>query len=192
MKNQLNSKTLVALGLTCAMAIGSLNAAPTEELDGGNTVVTLSATFVNALGSLTVGLADINPARVKKGKATFPVKSGAIDLDTLAGEIVHEGGLKLSAGSTTVELIDFVIDTTKPDIVLTGLVIANDSVVGRIPLFSVTLTQDAEETRNAVKIAGANLKLTSEAAGALNSVFSVKAFTAGLDVGVAAIDAKKD
>jgi hypothetical protein len=186
------TRTFALTGLAVALATVSATAAPTEELDGGQTSVELSSTLVGALNSLNVELRDISPGRVQRGRATFPVESGAVDLDNLAGEIVHEGGLQLRAGNTRVELIDFVIDTTGEQIVLTGLVILNDSLVGRIPLFNVALTSDAELLRNGVRIPGAALTLTSEAASALNTSFAVTAFTAGLDIGSATVTARLD
>ncbi len=192
MKSTKHPKTIAALGLTLALAAGTLSAAPTEKLDGGRTRVALSTTFVDAVTSLNVSVNTIRPGRERRGQVTFPVESGAIDLDNLAGEIVHSGGLRLSAGETVAELIDFVIDTTGQTIVLSGLVIVNDSVVGRVPLFTVTLTQDAEQNRRSLTLPGADLTLTAEAAAALNSVFGVTAFTAGLPIGTAIVNAQLD
>lgn len=123
----------------------------------------------------------------------FPIVSGEIDLQGNKGEIAHMGGLTLKNAKTAVNLSSFVIDTTGDAPVLTGLVKVNDSLVGRLALFDLTLKSG---TRVATKPGGpivgklqlaADLKLSEDAAAALNEVFGVTAFTAGIPVGAATL-----
>ena len=77
----------------------------------------------------------------------------------------------LRRGSTTVRLESFIIDTTGAGgIVLTGLVSANGSVVGRIPLFDLTLPASFVDV-TLIRLDGIGVTLRPEAAGALNAVF---------------------
>ena len=88
----------------------------------------------------------------------------------------------------TVQLTQFIIDTTS-DPVVTGLVKAGDSVVGRIELFDVTLPVLELPLTNVkrVTIKDASLTLTDTAATTLNEAFGVDAFAEGLDIGSATI-----
>ncbi|WP_413624574.1 hypothetical protein [Luteibacter sp. Lutesp34] len=168
-------------------------AAPTVNTYAGTTAVSLSSALLDALSSLNVSVSRQFPADLNGGTARFPIPTGQIDLGSAHGEIVHAGGLNLKAGATTVTLSDFVIDTTGPTPVLTGLVAANGDVVGRLPLFAITLTRNPV-IRNfgvagQVSISGASLALTDAAAQALNGAFGVTAFAQGIPVGTASVNA---
>lgn len=120
----------------------------------------------------------------------FPITSGQIDLANAKGEVIHSGGLTLTAGTTVVDLSQFIIDTTQSSgPVLTGLVKANGSVVGRIPLFTITLPSLTLplSVKRTLTIPSAALILTDQAAEALNGAFNVTAFTVGIPVGTAKI-----
>jgi hypothetical protein len=89
-----------------------------------------------------------------------------------------------------VRLESFVIDTTgATGIVLTGLVSANGRVVGRIPLFDLTLPSSYLGDPALIRIDDVSVALRPEAAAALNAVFETTAFTAGFNVGTASITA---
>ncbi len=161
----------------------------TKTLDSGITTVKLSGTFTSALQSLNVTPGTVAPTRIRNGSAWFPVTGGAIDLDTAAGNIIHSGGLTLEAGGIKVSLQSFIIDTTGAAPVLTGLVAVNDKLLGRVPLFNLALpsgfTLPLKPEGRFVELKGVGVTLTSQAAGALNGVYSVSAFAAGLDIGTA-------
>jgi hypothetical protein len=171
----------------------SINAAPTLSVGYGDTSVKLDPAFVGALTSLSVTPSAIGYSRLKDGVATFPVIDGDFDFGTAKGEITHLGGLMLKAGNTTVELRDFIIDTSGAAPVLTGKVIANDSFVARIPLFDLTLPALtlplAAPTRGwgQLKVPGVKVTLNAGAATALNGVFNVTAFTGGFAIGEATV-----
>ena len=88
----------------------------------------------------------------------------------------------------------FIIENLGGNLRLTGVVKANDTIVGRIPLFRVVLTQAPEVIPSSggaahLSIKGARLSLTEDAAQALNSVFGVSAFKKGFPIGVAKVNA---
>jgi len=182
--------------LTAALALGFAAptfAAPTVSTYAGSTTVTLSPVLLNALTSLGVKPGRQFPGELGGATAKFPIPAGQIDLGTAKGEIVHTGGLNLKAGATTVSLTDFVIDTTGPAPVLTGLVTANGDLVGRLPLFDITLTSNpvikGTGVAGSVTINGASLALSAQAADALNGAFGVTAFAQGIPVGTATVSA---
>ena len=167
-----------------------LPAQQTKTLFTGRTSVKLSSAFTTAVADLGVSVGRVFPTEIWDGWAVFPVTGGAIDLDTASGNILHSGGLTLKAGDTKVTMQSFIIDTTgKP--MITGLVSVNGKLLGRIPLFDLTLPAGfslplhLKENRLALK--GVGLTLDAQAAGALDAVFHVNAFTAGFPIGSAQV-----
>jgi hypothetical protein len=153
---------------------------------GGTTTVTLSTDFTTALTTLQLGAGGVHPTRIRRGRANFPIIDGTVEAATLKGEIVHNGGLTLTKGATTVKLQSFIIDTTGAAPKLTGLVSVNGSVVGRIPLFDLQLAAPSiTDNFTLVSLSNVRVKLRQEAATALNTVFGTTAFTAGFNIGTA-------
>lgn len=189
------------LAVTAAAAFGlaaPAAAAPSVQLTRGATEVSLYASFVDALGSLGVTPGNVLPGSLTptstSAKVAFPIPTGELDAAGPKLEILHSGGLTLSAGNTRVALTSFIIENLGGHLRLTGVVKANDSIVGRIPLFRVVLTQAPEVNPTSggaahLSIRGAKLTLTEDAANALNGAFGVTAFKRGFPIGVARISA---
>jgi hypothetical protein len=181
----------------CCLVASAAFAQKTKTVDGGLTSVKLSETFTSAASSLGVTLGTVAPTRLSNGTVGFPITGGAIDLDTAAGNIVHSGGLTLEAGGIEVRLESFIIDTTSTTTgapVLTGLVVVNNKLVGRLPLFNLVLPSDFSLPLKAeggvfLQLNGVGLTLTSTAAKALNSTYGLKPGTipADLPVGTASV-----
>jgi hypothetical protein len=182
-------KTLLTLVACSLSLLSTLQADPTVGFVYGNTSVRLASATTDALTALGVTPSALPGSFLHRGRAIFPIFGGAIDLETAKGEILHAGGLKFQAGTTTVTLSGFSIDTTN-GAVLTGLAAVNGDVVGRIPLFDVVLpaglTLPLPECRR-FHLEAAKLTLREEAAAALNASFAVSAFAAGLEIGTANI-----
>lgn len=181
----------------CAVAMLSLVSINARAQRGvtaysGATDVTLSSTFTGALASLDVKVGQVNPTMVSGATATFPITGGVIDLDTAVGNLVHSGGLTFEGGSTKVRLQSFIIDTTGSPMI-TGIVVVNNKVVGRLPLFDLTLPAGfalpLKTHGNTLALKDVKVTLDAKAAAALNSVYSVSAFTAGFDIGTASVTA---
>jgi len=192
-------RTLSLLAVLILLSVSASFAQKSSEAGGtssqlsiftGATRVNLTSEFAGALGALQITPSSAFPGRLVRTRATFPITTGTLDSDTLRGEISHAGGLILRRGATTVRLESFVIDTTGASgIVLTGLVSANGSVVGRIPLFDLTLPGSSFGDLTLIRIEGVSVTLRPEAAGALNAVFETTAFTAGFNIGTASVTA---
>ena len=112
--------------------------------------------------------------------AVFPITGGTID--DVTGELLveHDGsGLTLSAGTTSLLLLNFLIDTENTQILGDAVTIAPDTnddlqaaALNDIPLFTLD---------------GLDLLLTSTAAGAIDSLFGVPGLT-GFEIGTASLD----
>src|SRR5262249_8483772 len=99
------------VALAMLVSTNDASAQKTKTIEGGRTTVALSSSFVSALGSVGVTPGTVSPTRLQKSTVNFPVTGGAIDLDSAVGQIIHSGGLTLSAGGTWVTLQSFIIDT---------------------------------------------------------------------------------
>lgn len=186
-------KTIAFFSLL-AVALLSVNvaAAPSKDFNAGSTTVTLSQQLVAAATSLNLSVSPISPAFGGGATFSFPIIAGTVDLANAKGEIIHGGGLRLSAGGTRVDLKNFIIDTTGAQPVLTGVAVVNNSVVGRIPLFKLTLpalSLPLPSRTSFLFIPNVNLRLTAQAAAALNQSFGVTAFTENFPVGTAQVQA---
>lgn len=161
-------------------------AAPSDVYRGIRTDVTFSSVFASALESLGVSVKPLGNAKIINGKAQFKIPLASLDLESAKGELVHSGGLRLKAGSTIVDLTNFIIDTTNTsDAYLSGLVKVNGSVVARLRLFDLTLpalSLPLPKQKNLL-IPNVVVELNAGAASVLNQVFGVSAFTGGLLIG---------
>jgi hypothetical protein len=196
----------LAATASAALAVSApAAAAPSVQITLGVTSVALSSEFTGALGSLGVTPDNVLPGALyttaRGASVAFPIPTGELDGDGPKLEILHSGGLTLTAGSTRVALTSFIIENLGGKLQLTGVVKANDSIVGRIPLFDVKLTQAPSLSNPArrglfgfspaqLSIRGAEVTLAAPAAAALNGVFGVSAFTAGFPIGVAEVNAR--
>lgn len=197
LKKQLVGASLVA---TAALLLASSAfAQKTKAVIFGTTSVQLSSEFTGGLKSLGLEANTVSPSMLAGGTVTFPIVAGAIDLDTAAGEIIHSGGLVLEneekneSDETAVRLQSFTIDTTNPQKpILTGLVILNNQLLGRFPLFNLALPSGITLPLKAeggfvLQLNGVGVTLTQTAATTLNSVYKTKALTAGFPVGTASV-----
>jgi hypothetical protein len=194
-----------ACASVAALLIPNAIAAPTLELRAGQTTVELSSEFLGAVTSLGVSVTPVSGAalRSRNGKTTavFPVTNGSVDTGLLRLEVIHSGGLTLRAGDTVVTLSQFNIENvTGGALRLKGLVTANDAIVGEVPLFDLTLTESPSARPSnllrsdvnlggALRLGGVGVTLSGEAAAALNGAFRVTAFSRGLRIGTASVDA---
>jgi hypothetical protein len=166
--------------------------APTEGLVTGHTVVRLSHRFVNEMNALQLLFESIHPGKLENDVAVFPITAGTMDFANAKGEVLHQGGVSISAGPVIVSLRDFSIDTTTPRPLLTGMMVVNSDLVGRMPLFDLALPAldlPLDHRASIVEIPNVKAILTANAAAALNGVFGVKSFAAGFDFGTAKIKA---
>jgi hypothetical protein len=154
-------------------------AAPTElTLTGETTSLTLDPATAGVLQDNMVTVAPVDPATAAAGGAiAFPIAGGTLEAESLAGTIEHTGGLRFTAGGTTLEATDFVVDTAAGTLTAT--------VDGaRVPLLNVDLTglQRSDEAGTIV-LEGITTTLTAEASTALNDTFGVMLFEEGLAIG---------
>lgn len=157
---------------------GATTEAPaTLTLNGESTALTLDTATAGVLQDNDIAVAPVAPAAVEGGAIAFPITGGTVEAESLAGSIDHSGGLSFTAGGTTVEATDFVIDTVAGTLTAT---IGGDQV----PLLDVDLSAlQRSEEGGAIVLEGITTTLTAEAAGALNDAFATVIFEEGLAIG---------
>lgn len=150
----------------------------------GRTTLVLDPGAAGALASLHITPSPIAPATAATGGLAFPITGGSVNTETLAGEITHGGGLRLTKGHTNVDLTDFTIQIDDaPD--LTALVGGS-----RVSILTLDLSQaQAQVNGKEITVSGVRALLTADAATALNGAFSTHAFTPGLLLGTATVEA---
>jgi hypothetical protein len=146
-------------------------------LAGEDTTLVLDPGTAGVLRENKVKVAPVDPAAPGGDGIAFPITGGDVDSESLAGTIEHSGGLAFSAGGTTVELTDFVVDTRAGTLTAT---------VGgaQVPILSLDLSGLERSMRGgAIVASGIEATLTGEAAKALNDAFGVTIFDEGLAIG---------
>lgn len=173
-----SSLVLASITLAAGLAAGGAQAQALPVV-GGFTSVRLDAapTLTGAGVSLGVlGSALFSPGSNGIPLVYFPVTGGSLDTATFAGTIEHAGsGLSLTRAGTTVNLTDFVINTTSNQ--LLGNVAIGATTLNNVALFNIGLTNSPA--------APFSLSLTAAAAGALTTNLGLPNLT-GVQVGAAA------
>jgi hypothetical protein len=173
----------VALIPAAAGAKKSAGKTLTLKAKGATTLKVDSGTAA-ALTSLGVSVAPVKPAKAGPKGIAFPITGGKVNSKTLAGKIMHSGGLSFTKGSTVVKLTDYTINIDKkPDLVAS---LGKD----RVSILSLDLTKlKNSSSGKAIKLSGVKASLTAAAASALNGAFATDAFTEGLVLGTASVKA---
>ena len=175
-------KNIVVSSLVLAVSTFSAHA-QTRTFRAGVTTVHLAEGFVSALASLHVTPSPLGNSELREGVIDFPILEGEFDPTDLKAEIIHSGGLRLAAGGTTVDLHHFIIDTTGAKPVITGLIVLDGKVVGRVALFDLQIKASdlGWESKSVLVLKNVGVTLDSGAAATLNSVFHISALAGGLE-----------
>jgi len=182
--------SLRAKGVSALIVAGLLATAPAAaakvDLAGGSTTLRLDAGTAKALAGAGVAVKPIKPAKAKGRNVSFPITGGKIDPATAAGRIDHSGGLRLSAGKTSVALRRFRVHVGAKRAVLTG-----QAGKARLAVASLSLRR-AKVTRPGLgtTVRGVRATLTAKAAGALNSAFGTTLFKRGIPLGAVTVKAQ--
>jgi len=178
----------VGLALVGALAFGQAVAAPSFQFTTGTTTVDIGVQMQATLDSQGVTVANVLPAGfdLALGTGVFPIAAGDVDTEGPGGggqpvlvEILHQGGLTLTAGGTRVALTSFALGNLGNDSIISAVLKVEDSIVGRIRLFTVTMTEDpvvvppSGSTAGRVRFSDVELRLSQGAANALNAAFGL-------------------
>ena len=176
--------TVVTLAVASTLAVQAQLASTVEY---GRTTLIFDPSFTAGISSLGAQLGGTGFSSVdSSGTIVFPVVSGAVDLQTGLAELNHLGGLSVNANGLHLRLQNFLIDTTgAPSI--TCLLIVNNQLIRRIPLFSLTLPPGISlplpTTAGVLQVNSLGVTISPGGAAAINSVFGNNAIPGGMLVG---------
>ena len=178
----------IAIVVTMVLATTvAVRAQATSTVEYGRTILMLNPSFTSAINSLGATLGGVGFSSVdSSGTVVFPVVSGAVDLQTARGEVNHLGGLSVIANGLHLRLQNFVIDTTGAP-VLTALLVVDNKLMGRFPLFSLTppagTTLPLPTTVGILQLNGFGVTFNPTGAATINAVFGNNAIPGGMPVG---------
>ena len=172
------------LGVVAAFLITPVAAQALPVVDGETRVVVTADLAGLGLTPSLLGTANLVSAAPLT--VSFPITGGELDLDTLVGQIRHDGsGLSLEAGGNTISFTNFIIDTTNPlvtaDYLFNGNLVANGGSLFSFDLSSVTIAELTDLAAPALA-----LFFTDASASFLTEVFGAPDLT-GAQFGLVAI-----
>jgi len=188
--------------LATAAATGPVSAAGSKDapkasimqLTGTATSVDLDPATAAVLQQNGVTVAPVAPATASTNGGTttvsFPISAGYVAVydqsqtPFVRGTFTHVGGVTFSAGGKSLTATDFVVNPGTSS--LTATVGGNAVQLLDLDGTNVKITQDGDTT----KLDGTVAKLSTTAAGALNSTFGVSVFKAGIPLGVVHVAAR--
>jgi len=191
----------IPLGVVHIVATGTAGpkGTPTSQflnLTGQDTTVTLDPGTLKVLTDNKVTPTPIAPATIATSgsdtNALFPITQGYVavfpptDPNYIRGAFSHDGGLKLTAAGTSVDLTDFVVNPG--DSTLTATV--NGGTAAPILDLDGAAVKVSTDAQGNTKLDGTIAKLSQVGADALNKAFKVSIFKQGIVLGVVHVTAK--
>jgi hypothetical protein len=190
----LRIKSIFILTLFLLLAPIIVFAESASLLKSGKTSISFSTEFTRLLSDSGVQLIIVAPGKLQNGTASFIVSGGVIDVEAAKGEISHLGSIQLDSGANRVEIVSLMISQAVEGAnitgMLTGVVIINDRLIGRVPLFKMEIGSIEARASGRITIPNVRVSLSSEGASALNRAFNTDNFTEGSAVGTAQIQAR--
>jgi hypothetical protein len=164
----------------------------TSGIQSGKTTIRLAETFISTVTGFGAQLGTVSPTQLQNGGVDFPITGGAIDLATAKGQFLHSGGLTFTSGSTQVRLESLIMDTTGTTPQITGLMVIDNVLAGRLPLFDLKLptglTLPLKTTDDVLSLTDVAVTATNATAQTLSTRFKVTV-PANLVVGTASVTA---
>ena len=189
--NRLLRKLSLAAHTAAALLLASSTLAATTNsiypTEGGRTTLTLSKAFQADITAAGATLTTVPGAQLDGNQIGFGLSTGEINLANAEGQMVHNGGITLTAGAKQVTLDSFMLTTFGEQAYVSALVIANGRFVGRINVFDITLPSDLPlpitPKNGDFFLGGVSWNLDPAGATALNDSLGVTAFHDSVYVG---------
>ncbi len=167
----------LALAVVVFATTSLLPAQQIRSVVGGRTAMQLNSSFVQSIQALGANFTDLGLGALQNGSISFPIATGTIDLNTVAGELQNKGGLVIAADGEQIELLDWTVDITSSQPTITALFLVNGSVIGRFPMFlvqpPVDLALPLQPQNGIIFIKQASLFLSPAGASTFNMLFGL-------------------
>lgn len=167
-----------------------------DSVTGQDTAIALDKGFTDALATLKLTPGVTGTAKLQDGSLIFPITGGNVSIfekdavdPYVIGQLQHEGsGLSLTAGDTTVELVNFNVDPgvsrVYGDVLVNGEVAATSAFLFQLDGRTLKPLQTKGST---AILEGTKVEISDVAAPLLNKTFKTDAVKPGLLVGIAKI-----
>jgi hypothetical protein len=167
----------------------------TADVKKGIAKLALSAEAIAAFNDAGLFVGRISPGSInfRAGVISVPIVSGAIDTQSARIELASSGGFGFSKNGIKFTIVDLVTSITNG---LTGNVTAlltnQGDFQGRVKIadFAVNIPTPIPTTTDKLEIEDVSLKLSAEAAAALNAAFGTTVFQPGQKIARATLTAK--
>jgi hypothetical protein len=188
--NRILSKLIFATA-TAAVAL-TLSATPSYAqkiyvVEDGRTTLTMSKVLLADLATIGATATPVAGSQLLNNQIYFPITSGAISLETAAGQMLHSGGVNINTATKQVKLDSFIVNTIGEESFVTALVVVDGKFLGRIKMFDLTLpsnlTLPIVPKSGDFFLGGVGWNLDPEGAAALNDAFGTKIFADDLFIG---------
>lgn len=193
-KTTFRSLTRSLLALSLAAATVHAGVGGTVDVKKGMAKLALTAEAVMAINDAGLFVQKISPGSInfRTSVISAPIVSGAIDTATARIELASSGGFRFSKGGDTFSIIDLVTSITNGTGNVTALLTNKGSFQGRLKLadFTVKIPTPVPTPTDKLAIENVSLKLSAEAAAALNAAFGTLVFQPGQEVASATLTAK--
>jgi hypothetical protein len=169
--------SLAAVSVAAGALAAPAAAGAHTHLSGGRTTLKLNPATAKVLKHNGVTVAPVKPARVAGGGIAFPITKGDVTLPT-KGSITHRGGLRFSAGGSSLVVRNFVIRLGRSPHLTAR------AGGARVRLLDLSLKR-AKISRSGVAyvVRGVKATLAGPAAKALNATFKTTLFKRGIPIG---------
>jgi len=178
---------ILAIAFTVSVAMARTGQAQSNiAIGAGVTTLRFAPSFESTVATSGLTLGAVGESSVLQGLFLFPVAEGAIDIDSGRGEILHGGGFQLVAQNLDVTFLNLIMDTTGATPFVTGVLVVNNAMTLRIPIFDAQLpplTLPLDIRRGTIDIPATTFTLRPEAVEILNRIIASPTFTSGQPVG---------
>jgi len=182
--NRLLRKLSLAAPIAAALLLASSTFAATTTTiyptEGGRTTLTLSKALLADITAAKATLTTVAGAQLDGDQIAFGLSTGEINLANAEGQLVHNGGITLTAGAKQVTLDSLILTTFGEQAYVSALVIANGKFIGRINVFDITLSSNLTlpitPKNGDFFLGGVSWNLDPAGASALNDGLGVTAF----------------
>jgi hypothetical protein len=188
--NRMLKKLSIAVSVATAALTLSPIIAQAQKIyivDGGRTTLTLSKTVMADFTKLGITPTAIAGSQLYNNQIYFPITSGAVNLENAYGQMLHAGGINLTAGTKQVRLDSFIFSTSGEESLVTALVIVDGKFLGRIRVFDLELPSNLslplDPKDGDFFLGGVKWNLDPQAVAALNDAFKTNVFENNLFIG---------
>jgi hypothetical protein len=193
----LAAATALTGGLAACSSSSKKPVANVKSVSGTSTSIALDAGFATAITGLGLTPGMVGTGTISGSTVTFPITGGSVKVykkgdvtPYVQGELDHNGsGLSFTAGSTVVQLMNFVVHPGNNSNVTGDVTLNGASAAKGAKLFDLdgSTLKPITVASGVATLTGTRVLLSSDAAALLDKAFKTTAVKGGILVGIATL-----